>query len=188
MSADPQPPDAELVLRISEGDRGALAMLYDRHASSLVGLGVRILKSRREAEDITHDVFLEVWRRAHGYDPARASVRGWLCLMMRCRSLDRRKSAAFSLSSPLEHDPRVEGPSVEGALDGVRVARALARLPEAQREVLLLGYFEGLSSSEIASELSVPIGTVKSRVAAALRALRVVLGAQPLVAGEEPAS
>lgn len=177
MSADLQTSDALLVLRISEGDRDALAALYDRHASALLGLGVRILRSRREAEDIAHDVFLEVWRRAHSYDPARASVRGWLCLMMRCRSLDRRKSAAFSLSSPLVQDPRVESASLDGALDGARVSRALAALPEPQREVLYLGYFEGLSSSEIASELSLPVGTVKSRVAAALRALRATLGA-----------
>lgn len=178
--------DSELVRRIAEGDRLALATLYDRHASALVGLGVRILRARREAEDITHDVFLEVWKRAHSYDPTRASVRGWLCLMMRCRSLDRRKSAAFSLSSPLEHDPRIDGASPEGLLDGARVTRALADLPEAQREVLVLGYFEGLSSSEIAAELSLPIGTVKSRVAAGLRSLRSTLGAGHAVEEDAP--
>ncbi|UJR82263.1 sigma-70 family RNA polymerase sigma factor [Sandaracinus amylolyticus] len=170
--------DAALVLSIAAGDRDALATLYDRHAGALLALGLRILRERREAEDLVHDVFLEVWRRAHSYDPSRASVRAWLVLMMRSRSLDRRKSHAFARSAPLAHDPRVapasESPAV--LLDRARVAAALAALPEAQRDVLVLGYFEGLSSSEIAERLGAPIGTVKSRVAAALKALRERLG------------
>lgn len=173
--------DAALVLAVAGGDRAALASLYDRHGSAMLGLGVRILRSRREAEDVLHDVFLEVWRRAHSYDPTRASVRAWLFLMMRSRSLDRRKSAAFSLSTSLEV-PGVEARTGSAAHDGPlavdqkRALDALARLPEAQRDVVVLGYFEGLSSSEIATELGVPIGTVKSRVAAAMRALREALG------------
>lgn len=168
------PTDAALVLAIAAGDRDALASLYDRYAGVLLGLGIRVLHSRREAEDVVHDVFLEVWRRAQSYQPARASVRSWLLLMMRSRALDRRKSHAFALASPLEHDPRVapasDGPGM--ALDRARVAAAVEMLPDAQRAVLLLGYFEGLSSSEIALRLGVPLGTVKSRVASAMRALR----------------
>jgi RNA polymerase sigma-70 factor (ECF subfamily) len=177
--------DAALVLAVAGGDRAALAALYDRYASAMLGLGVRILRNRREAEDVAHDVFLEVWRRAHSYDPARASVRAWLFLMMRCRALDRRKSAAFSLSTSLDAPgmdvPGIESPAPGGAeaslaVDQRRAVEALARLPESQRDVVVLGYFEGLSSSEIAGELGVPIGTVKSRVAAALRALREAMG------------
>lgn len=170
--------DAALVLAIAAGDRDALAALYDRHAGALLGVGIRMLGQRREAEDLTHDVFLEVWRRAHGYDPARASVRSWLVLMMRSRCLDRRKSHAFARTGPLAHDARVAAASESPAalLDRARVAAALAALPERQREVLVLGYFEGLSSSEIAERLGAPIGTVKSRVAAALAALRERLG------------
>lgn len=93
---------------------------------------------------------------------------------MRCRAIDRRKSHGFRLASPLEHDPRVapvsESPAV--AVDRARVTAAVAALPEAQRTVLVLAYFEGLSSSEIATRLDMPIGTVKSRVAGAMRALR----------------
>ena len=178
--------DARVVLAIAAGDRAALGVLYDRYAGMMLGLGMRVLRNRREAEDIVHDVFLEVWKRAHSYDESRASVRGWLLLMTRCRALDRRKSAGYALASPLEHDPRTapasESPAV--ALDRARVAMALERLPESQRAVLVLGYFEGLSSSEIAEQLSIPIGTVKSRVAAAMRALRDALGVEaPLVSG-----
>lgn len=184
------PTDEALMIAVASGDRAALATLYDLYAPVLLGLGIRVLRSRRDAEDVVHDVFLEVWRRAHSYDPTRASVRGWLLLMMRCRSLDRRKSAAFSLSTPLDtvtHDAASHGAlanarahdgsaSAGDAIDHKRAVTALAALPEAQREVLVLGYFQGLSSSEIATELDIPIGTVKSRVAAAMRALRERMG------------
>lgn len=173
--------DAELVRRVAEGDRDALGELYDRYGALLLGVGVRILRARRDAEDIAHDVFLEVWRRAGSYEPGRASVRSWLLMMMRSRALDRRKSAGFSWGVPLEAEPVVEPAGVEPlhaelSVDRARAVRALAALPDVQREVLLLGYFDGLSSSEIAEALSLPIGTVKSRVAAALRALRESLG------------
>ena len=188
--------DAALVLAVAAGDRAALAALYDRHGSAMLGLGVRVLRNRRDAEDVLHDVFLEVWRRAHTYDRTRASVRGWLFLMMRCRSLDRRKSAAVALSTSLEVTgldavagkvsslaaaTGASGEAAALALDHKRAVEALARLPDSQRAVLVLGYFEGLSSSEIATELGLPIGTVKSRVAAAMRALRVNLGVDPSV-------
>lgn len=190
--------DATLVLSVAAGDRKALAALYDRHGSAMLGLGVRVLRNRRDAEDVLHDVFLEVWRRAHSYDPSRASVRGWLFLMMRCRALDRRKSAAVALSTSLEVtgldaaasksssivNSTASGEAALLALDHKRAVEALARLPEAQRAVLILGYFEGLSSSEIATELDIPIGTVKSRVAAAMRALRDSLGVSATASGE----
>ncbi len=168
------PSDVELMRGVARGDRDALAGLYDRHAGLLTAIGHRILHSRREAEDVTHDVFLEVWRRAGTYDPAKASVKTWLVLIMRCRALDRRKSAHFALTGPLLDDARAseasEGP--DALLDRGRVAAALDILTPPQREVLVLGYFEGLSSAEIAERLRVPLGTVKSRVAGALRALR----------------
>ena len=193
--------DGEIVLLVASGERSALAVLYDRYAPILLGLGIRVLRNRRDAEDVVHDVFLEVWRRAHSYDPARASVRGWLLLMMRCRALDRRKSAAFALSTPLDtvrHDPAVAQSVNESmsrlsdggaeragdAVDHQRAILAVAALPETQREVLVLGYFHGLSSSEIAAELRIPLGTVKSRVAAAMRALRERLGVTE-AAGED---
>ena len=174
-------PDAEIVAAVAVGDRSALAALYDRYVGLLMGLGVRILRNRRESEDLVHDVFLEVWRRAPTYDPARASVRAWLVLMMRCRALDRRKSHAFKLRASLDHDPRVapetEGPSE--VLERNRLAEQVQALPENQREVLILGYFEGLSSTEIAERLDIPLGTVKSRVAAGIRALRKAMVDDP---------
>jgi RNA polymerase sigma-70 factor (ECF subfamily) len=186
--------DAALVVAVAGGDRAALARLYDRHASAMLGLGLRVLRHRQLAEDVLHDVFLEVWRRAHTYEPTRATVRGWLFLMMRCRALDRRKSAAVARSTSIDakdldllHDGPHGGDAL-AALDHKRAVAALASLPEAQRAVIVLGYFEGLSSTEIAAELDLPVGTVKSRVAAGMRALRDSLGvvAADRTRGETP--
>lgn len=173
--------DIELVRAIARGDRGALARLYDRYAPLLMAVASRMLGDRREAEDLLHDVLLEVWRHADEYAPARGSVRSWILVRLRSRALDRKKSAASTRVVRLEdghgHDARAsadDDPSL--GPDRAAVRRAIAALPEEQRVVLELGYFEGLSSSEIAERIDAPIGTVKSRVAAALAKLRAGLG------------
>jgi RNA polymerase sigma-70 factor, ECF subfamily len=173
--------DAQLVAAMARGDSSALASLYDLHAPVMLALAQRILGSKNDAEDLVHDVFLEAWRRAADYDPQRGTVRAWLVLRTRSRAIDLRKSAKVSRtvsvgdSSWLE---RLLGGSDEtsSSADRELVRRTLRTLPEDQRTVLLLGYFEGLSSSEIASRIAAPIGTVKSRVAKGLSRLREALG------------
>ncbi|MCA9593207.1 MAG: sigma-70 family RNA polymerase sigma factor [Myxococcales bacterium] len=169
--------DAELVARLTRGDRAALAALYDRHAPLVFALVRRIVGSAAEAEDLVHDVFLEAWRRAETYDPGRGGVRTWLLLRARSRALDHKKSAAVSRTEALPERPKA---AVDGdhslAPDCARLRRALLALPQEQQHVLLLGYFEGLSSTEIAARVGAPVGTVKSRVAAALSKLRAALG------------
>lgn len=173
--------DCEIVTRVARGDRDALGALYDRHAGSMLGLGLKLLRDRGEAEEILHDVFLEAWKRAGDYDPSRGSVRTWLLLRMRSRCLDRIKSAARSRTSPAgERLERVMGSAPSAAVaraDAGRVRGALGDLPEEQRAILELGYFEGLSCSEIAEHLQIPIGTVKSRLHAALKKLRATFSA-----------
>ena len=175
------PDDTELVVQVARGDRDALGVLYDRHSSLLMGLGVRLLKDRGEAQEILHDVFLEAWRRAGDYDPARGSVRTWFALRMRSRCLDRIKSAGRSRTSLI-------GDSMEATLgatdarapirtDANRVHAALGQLPPDQRTILELGYFSGLSCSEMATHLDIPIGTVKSRLHAAMKKLRAAFSA-----------
>jgi RNA polymerase sigma-70 factor (ECF subfamily) len=169
-----------LVRAIASGDTRALSTLYDRHAPLMLGLARRIVGGKPEAEDIVHDVFVEAWQRAADYDEHRGSVKAWLLLRTRSRAIDYRKSAGVSRTVPagdgawlaLLADPR--GDDSE-APDRARLRRVVAGLNVEQREVLILGYFEGLSSSEIAAKVGVPIGTVKSRVAAALGALRAAL-------------
>lgn len=173
--------DLELLRAIAGGDRNALAILYDRYVGVLNQLGRRILRDTQESEDVVHEVFVELWQRAGDYDPERGAVRTWIMLRMRSRCLDRVRSARSTRSvalSPSEVEALVEAPDETGSPDRTRLRALLGELPKPQREVLELGYFEGLSCSEIAERLAVPIGTVKSRVAAALDKLRLSIGGQ----------
>lgn len=167
-----EPEDGALMRAVADGDRAALATLYDRHGARLLGLAVRLLGSRARAEDLLHDVILEVWRKAADYDPGRGSVRSWLFLHLRSRALDRLR-AARRLEAGETGDDRA---CTHEVADQLAVRRALAVLPVEHRRVIELGYYEGLSSSEIAARIDAPIGTVKSRVRAALAGLRDALG------------
>lgn len=174
------PSDADLAAAMARGDRDAIRQLYDRHAGLMLGVAIRLLSNRSAAEDLVHDVFLEAWRNAGSYDLARGTVRTWLMVRLRSRALDRLRSAAWSrrvdtgdrLPEP-EHQPSDE-PTGSGDRDRVRLA--LAELPEPQRRVVELAYYRGLSSTEVAAVLGLPVGTVKSRTAAAFRKLRAALG------------
>ena len=176
--------DIDALRRMADGDTQALGELYDRYAALLLGLGLRILRSRREAEDLLHDVFVEAFQHAGDYLPERGSVRGWLLLRMRSRCLDRARSHGFSRAEALLEEPSCDaGAGIEHRLDAARVRALLTELPSAQREVLELGYFRGMSFAEIADQLGLPLGTVKSRVHAALGTLRVELGVSHSEAG-----
>lgn len=168
--------DKAWVAALARGEQQALSKLYDRYSGLMMAVGVRILGDRREVEDLLHDVFLEVWRRAKTYDPDRGTVRAWLVIRMRSRALDRvrsRSRAKVVLSAEPESPERAaEGVDPSDAPDRRIVRQALLKLPEEQRQVLELGYFGGMSSSEIAVTLDIPLGTVKSRVARGLAGLR----------------
>lgn len=169
--------EQELLYRVARGDRPALAQLYAMHASLMLGLAMRILRDKKEAEDLLHDVFVETWKRAGEYDPTRASVKGWLLMLVRCRCLDQVRSARVrrvTLVDAVPDDQLVVTDKRVG--ERGQLYGALDRLGADQRHVLELGYFQGLSSQEIADTLGVPIGTVKSRVAAALSNLRALIG------------
>ena len=169
--------DARLVAAMAQGDRNALAALYERHSGVLLALALRIVRERREAEDLLHDVLLEAWRAAKDFDPNRGRVRTWLAIRMRSRALDLQKSARVSRNAgdaglDVIVDER-EGKSPDHA----RVRAALGQLTDDQRRVVELAYFDGLTCSEIAAQIAIPVGTVKSRLAAGLRQLRDTMGA-----------
>ncbi|MDX2052922.1 MAG: sigma-70 family RNA polymerase sigma factor [Polyangiaceae bacterium] len=173
--------DEELVARMQRGDRAALALLYTRHAPAVLALVRAIVGDSAESEDVLHDVFLEAWRHVSSYEASRGSVKVWLSVRARSRSLDRLKSkrrrrdvlaaeAAQRPQEPIESQTTTLDPAERSSL-----WVALSGIQAAQREVLELGYFQDLSSTEIAERLNLPIGTVKSRTRAALSALRGML-------------
>ncbi len=165
--------DAELVAEMARGSREALAELYDRYAAHLLAVARRMLRDRAEAEDLLHDVFLEAWRQASGYDGARGTVRAWLLIRLRARTLDRLRLR--KLLDPTATMPTSIAPPVEPETATVR--GAIAALPAEQRRAIELAYYQGLSATEIASAERAPLGTVKSRISAAMSKLRVALGA-----------
>jgi RNA polymerase sigma-70 factor (ECF subfamily) len=171
--------DAARVAAIAAGDRAALAALYDGYSPLLFALARRILGNAAAAEDLLHDVFLEVWHHAAEYSPERGSVAAWLTVRTRSRALDRlgksSRDARAVERATVEHADAT-APSAPAAVDGLRVRELALALPSELVAVLDLAYFEGLSSSEIAARLQTPIGTVKSRMARALALLREAMG------------
>lgn len=166
--------------RCADGDDAALGELYSRYCGITLGVATKLLQSRQEAEELVHDLFLEVWQRAAAYDPERGKVRTWILVRLRSRALDRLRSRGRRQRLADEqrkeigsHPTAPDDPSV--APDRERVRQALVTLPDAQRSVLELAYFSGLTCSEIGAHQDIPVGTVKSRMAAGMRKLSALL-------------
>jgi RNA polymerase sigma-70 factor (ECF subfamily) len=167
--------DEVLVGRVAQsGDERAISELYDRYAGLIYGAGVRYLGDRALAEDLVQDVFTAVWRNASGFDPGRASFATWVYRITRNRATDlirRRRARVRTVGSDPPFEPGEEDATGELSRS-FDLASALSRLSPVHREVLTLAYFQGLSQSEISRRTNTPLGTVKSRTTAALRALR----------------
>lgn len=163
-----------LVAELARGDRMALHGLYVALGPKCLAIGQRILCNRQEAEEILHDVFLEIWRRAKEYDTQRGEVEAWVCTIMRSRAIDRlryHKLRAEERNEVPKHasvTPFDEAMSHESQRS---VAALLAQIPEEQRAVVELAYFEDLSQAEIAQKTGVPLGTVKTRTRLAMQKL-----------------
>jgi len=160
--------DRACLERVRRGDSHALEELYDRYNDFLYSLVRRIVSAAAEAEDVMQEAWLSAWRRASTYDPARGSVAAWLVTIARSRAIDRVRSEGArqraGLASELDPPEPAEDPSraVMDAQRRERVTAALAGLEPQHRQVLELGYFSGLTQSEIANKIGAPLGTVKS--------------------------
>jgi RNA polymerase sigma-70 factor (ECF subfamily) len=175
--------DAVLLRQIGDRQPAALDALYDRHASTLLALGRRILGSLADAEEVLQEVFLHVWNNAGRYDTSRSSVSTWLILITRSRAIDRlrtRKVVERTHETSVQENP-VEHASPEGVETVFiherreRVRSELIKLPDEQRQVLEMAFYEGLSQSEIAAKADLPLGTVKTRTLLAMKKLRSAL-------------
>jgi RNA polymerase sigma-70 factor, ECF subfamily len=165
--------DGELIARIAEGDRPAFEELYRRYARAVLGLALRRLGDRGRAEDASQEAFVAIWRSARTYDPSRGNGAPWLYAVARNAITDglRRtpEPAADVPESPSsEPDPPQQA---ERAWTAWRVHRALEILPQNERAVIEIAYWRGLSQTEIAELLGIPLGTVKTRTRSALARL-----------------
>ncbi|QIG39976.1 sigma-70 family RNA polymerase sigma factor [Microbacterium sp. 4R-513] len=174
---------ADLLTRIAGGDQAAFARLYDMLASRVFGLILRVLVDRAQSEEVLQEVFLEVWQSADRFAPNKGQGRGWVLTIAHRRAVDRVRSAQASADRDarigfrdldVAHDGVAE--QVELRIEGRRVAKAVATLPEAQREAITLAYFGGYSQSEIAALVGAPLGTIKTRMRDGLSRLRTEMG------------
>jgi RNA polymerase sigma-70 factor (ECF subfamily) len=171
---------AALVARAAQGDHQALAALYDETSALVYGLALRILRDQQAAEDVTIDVYAQVYQQGSRYDANRGTPAAWLVTVTRSRALDRlrQETQRREREEPLEATPclpsRTAGPEEDSATTEVwrLVQRALARLTPEQRQVIELAYYAGLSHHEIAAKLGQPLGTVKTRIRTGMMLLR----------------
>lgn len=175
-------PDSALVERMITGDESALVAVYDRYAAMIFGMLVRMLRDRQAAEEILQDLFFELWRGAARFDASRGSLPAWLMVIARNRALSRLRTRQYrEIPEDIEAFPaNAVASSVNLADDSERnllmekLRTAMAALPSEQREAVELAYFEGMTQSEIAARTGSPLGTVKSRVRAALQSLKLI--------------
>ena len=175
-------PDRELISRLRASDSQAMEVLYDRYAGLVYSVAFKILQNNSDAEELTQDVFITLWQRDN-YQPKRGSLKSFLGLLTRHRALDRLRKRnttqkfierwqlniyeSSSGTLPLEEAQSQEQQK--------QLQKALSLLPVEQREILIMSFFEGLSRTQIAEKLNLPVGTVKSRVRLAFVRLKRIL-------------
>lgn len=170
--------DGELIQRAADGDRGAFEDLYRRYARPVFGFALRRLGDRGRAEDAVQETFASIWRSAGSYKPDRGPGAPWLYAVARNAIVDRARAKSDTPTELLEEQPdESAGPADQAEQSWVawRVHRALEELPEREREVIALAYWSGMSQSEVAEFLNLPLGTVKTRTRAALAHLATLL-------------
>jgi len=174
---------AELLQRSARGDRAAFAELYDATAARVHGLAVRVVRDPAQAEEVTQEAFLEIWRTASRYDVARGSAVSWLLTIAHRKAVDRVRSAeAASRRESTYHlqnqtvDVDTTAEAATASLEARRVRTALGALTEIQREAIELAYFGGYTHTEVATLLDLPVGTAKTRIRDGLIRLRDTIG------------
>ncbi len=190
-AVQPDPGDREsdrltdLLRRSSRGDEAAFAQLYDAISARLYGLVVRVVRDPAQSEEVTQEVFLEIWRTSTRFDPDRGSAIGWMLTIAHRKAVDRVRSAEAAgrrdqtyheTNQDVDFDTTAE--AAHSSIEGERVRKALQTLTAAQRGALELAFFGGYTHTEVATMLGLPLGTAKTRIRDGLIRLRDTLGLQ----------
>jgi RNA polymerase sigma-70 factor (ECF subfamily) len=165
--------DGDLIARVGEGDSGAFEVLYRRYSRPVFALALRRLGDRGRAEDAVQETFASIWRSAGSYRRERGPGAPWLYAVARNAIVDRRRALGPAPAEPVDEPSQESGPDekAESSWTAWRVHRALVELPEQERKLIELAYWGGLSQSEIADFVGIPLGTVKTRTRSALSRL-----------------
>lgn len=180
----PAAPDLPgLLNRSARGDQAAFAVLYDAMATRVYGLAVRVVRDPAQAEEVTQEAFLEIWRMASRYDVGRGSATAWMLTIVHRKAVDRVRSAEaatrrdttyHSQNQAVDHDATAD--AAHASLEARRVRAALRSLTAVQRDALELAYFGGYTHTEVATMLDLPVGTAKTRIRDGLIRLRDTMG------------
>lgn len=178
--ADQGSETATLLQRCASGDKAAFRVLYDRWASRLHGLALRITRQSSLAADATHDAFVQIWQQAGRFDPTRGSAEAFLVTIVRYRALDIVRRGAREV---VGYEPALEQADetpdalaqLTATSDGAALHRCLQELPEDRRKLVIMAFVEGLSHSELATRTGAPLGTLKSWIRRSLLSLRECL-------------
>jgi len=167
---------ATLIQRCANQDRAALQALYDRQSARLYGIALRLTRQSALAADVVHDAFIAIWQRAASFDPDRGNATSWLVSIVRHRAIDiirRREREVLTDAVPeeIDSDPDALARLVTSD-DAVSLHRCLGTLEADKRQMVLLAFVDGLSHSELAGRLAIPLGTVKSSIRRALALLK----------------
>ena len=166
--------DLSIVTGLKTGDQGAMAELYDRYSSVVYAVALRVLGDTGAAEDVLQEVFLQLWRNPHAFDAARGNLASWLAVVTRNRAIDslrKRRPETNIENVVLSVAPDLAG-EAERARAAAKVRGVMGSMAPAQRGVLEMAYWEGMSHSEIAEKTGEPLGTIKTRIRAGLIILR----------------
>ena len=172
-----------LLKRSARGDQAAFATLYDATSARVHGLVLRVVRDRAQSEEVTQEVFLEVWRQASRFDPARGSALAWLMTIAHRKAVDRVRSAEAATRRDESYEHRNHAPAQDvtadtahASLEAHRVRSAVKQLTDVQREAIELAYFGGYTHTEVAALLDLPVGTAKTRIRDGLIRLRDAIG------------
>jgi RNA polymerase sigma-70 factor, ECF subfamily len=173
------------ILKTAQGDADSFARLYDHYSTRLYSLAVQMVKSPEMAGEVLQDTFVDLWKTAHRYDPAKSSLFSWMVMILRRKAIDQMRFESNRIPGPIEavdQEKETQVATNSPALEAAQreetnlIRQSLSALPAEQRDALSLAFFDGMTHEEVATHLNLPVGTIKSRIRLGLNKLRHQFG------------